>query len=529
MLGVPGLAQAARSGNVAIANALGSGLAESPAYAAFLPGLCRLLLGEELKIPTVATWWCGQREPLAYVTDHLNELVVKPTFPGRRGEPIFGANLSQQERQALLDRMRKSPSHYVAQEHVALSTVPVWTDGKLHPRHMVLRVYAVPSGNGYAVLPGGLTRVSASLENMVVSIQSGGGSKDTWVLGDGPEPAFTLLRPAAHPLDVSRATFDLPSRLADNLFWLGRYTERLEAAVRIARSVLARSFQEGDSARFAGLNAGVDILLALGYLGTERPPALEQEVLSMIYDPGAANGLVWSIHQVRRVAWLLRDRISVDAWLILNQLDQQFSNPPASDAFRISSAQDRLDQAVITLSAFGGLVMESMTRGDGWRFLDIGRRLERAIQMAELLRNSLVPESLGNAGVLEAILEMADSSITYRSRYLTSLQSELVLDLLLVDEFNPRSIAFQLARLAEHMRELPGAKTAVRRTPEERLTLSMQMTVQLADVRELARAEGAGSTEALDDLLGRLATDLSSLSDTLTRTYFSHAMPARRL
>ena len=529
MLGVPGLVEAVRSGNVAIANALGSGLAESPAYAAFLPGLCRLLLGEELKIPTVATWWCGQTEPFAYVADHLHDLVVKPTFPGTRGDPIFGAALTGEERQALLDRMRAAPNRFVAQEHVALSTVPVWNEGKLDPRHMVVRVYAVPGANGYAVMPGGLTRVSASLETMVVSIQRGGGSKDTWVLGDGPEPPFSLLRPAAHPLDVSRATFDLSSRVADNLFWLGRYTERLEAAVRIARAVLARSLQEGDSARFAGLNAGVDILLALGYLGAQRPLVLEQEVLSMIYDPDAPNGLVWSIHQVRRVAWLLRDRISVDAWLIVNQLDQQFSTQPAAEAFQISAAQDRLNHAVITLSAFGGLVMESMTRGDGWRFLDIGRRLERAIQMVELLRNSLVPESLSDVGVLEAILEMADSSITYRSRYLTSLQPELVLDLLLVDEANPRSIAFQLARLLEHMTSLPGSKTSIRRTPEERLALSMQIAVQLADVRELVRTDGPKLQDALEALLSRLIADLGSLSDTLTQTYFSHATESRRL
>jgi uncharacterized circularly permuted ATP-grasp superfamily protein len=195
MLGVPALVQAVRSGHVAIANSLGSGLAESPAYAAFLPGLSRLLLKEELKIPTVATWWCGQEEPLDYVLDHLGELVLKPTFPGTRGDPIFGAALSGKEREALLDRVRAEPGRYVAQERVALSTVPVWEDGPLHPRHMVVRVYAVSSGGGYAVMPGGLTRVSTSLDSMVVSIQRGGGSKDTWVLGDGPAPPFTLLRP----------------------------------------------------------------------------------------------------------------------------------------------------------------------------------------------------------------------------------------------------------------------------------------------------------------------------------------------
>ena len=249
----------------------------------------------------------------------------------------------------------------------------------------------------------------------------------------------------------------------------------------------------------------------------------------MVYDPAASNGLVWNIHQVRRLAWLLRDRISVDAWLILNQLDQQFSTPRPSEEFRVSAAQDRLNNAVITLSAFGGLVMESMTRGDGWRFLDIGRRLERAIQMVELLRNGLTPESSGGVGALEAILEMADSSITYRSRYLTSVQVDLVVDLLLVDEANPRSIAFQLARLHEHIADLPGSKTSIRRPREERLALSLLNTVQLIDVRELARSDGHAPAEAREALLGKLSKDLSVLSDAVTRAYFSHAALSRRM
>jgi uncharacterized circularly permuted ATP-grasp superfamily protein/uncharacterized alpha-E superfamily protein len=529
MLGVPGLVQAVRSGHVAIANALGSGLAESPAYAAFLPRLSRLLLNEELKIPTVATWWCGQEEPLKYVLDHLGRLVLKPTFPGTRGDPIFGAALSGKEREALLDKVRADPGRYVAQERVALSTVPVWEDGPLHQRHMVVRVYAVPSGGSYAVMPGGLTRVSTSLDSMVVSIQRGGGSKDTWVLGDGPAPPFSLLRPATNPLDVSRATFDLSSRVADNLFWLGRYTERVEAAIRVTRAILSRFFQEEDATRAAGLNAGLEILAALGYIPGERPSAAEQEVLAMVYDPAASHSLAWSIHQVRRVAWLLRDRISVDAWLILNQLDQQFSTQPPSEEFRVSAAQDRMNHAIFTLSAFGGLVMESMTRGDGWRFLDIGRRLERAIQMVELLRNGLAADSVHGVGVLEAILEMADSSITYRSRYLTSVQVDLVLDLLLVDEANPRSIAFQLARLREHISELPASKTSTRRPPEERLALSLLNSVQLIDVRELERGGERASVQERDALLEELVTDLSLLSDTLTRAYFSHAAQSRRL
>jgi uncharacterized circularly permuted ATP-grasp superfamily protein/uncharacterized alpha-E superfamily protein len=524
ILGVPGLLQAARSGNVAIVNALGSGLAESPAYAAFLPGLCRSLLGEELKLPPVATWWCGEEGPLNYVAEHLESLVVKPAFPSARLNPIFGATLTAQERTALVERIRAEPYRYVAQEQVALSTVPVWADGELHPRHLVVRGFAVRSNGGYAVMPGGLTRISSSLNTLVVSLQSGGGSKDTWVLGDGPASQFTLLRPAAHPLDVSRATFDLSSRAADNLFWLGRYVERVEGAVRIARSMLARVLQE-DVTRAEGLTAGLAILSALGYLNGKRTATAESEVLAMIYSRDAANGLIAHIHHVRRQAWLLRDRISLDAWMILNQLDQQFSSPPPPAEVSNGPAQDLLNHAIVTLSAFGGMVMEGMTRGDGWRFLDIGRRIERALQVTEILRAGLPPEQPAASGALETILEIADSTITYRSRYLTSLHVDLMLDLLLVDEANPRSIAFQLARLREHIDELPASQAAIRRPEEARTALSLLTAVQLADVRELARHEGSLRVALFD----RLVADLAVLSEQLTRAYFSHAARSRQL
>ena len=228
------------------------------------------------------------------------------------------------------------------------------------------------------------------------------------------------------------------------------------------------------------------------------------------------------------MAWLLRDRISVDAWLILNQLDQQFSAHASAETFRMGAAQDRLNHAIITLSAFSGLVMEGMTRGDGWRFLDIGRRLERAAQMAELLRNSLHAESPG-VGVLEAMLEIADSSITYRSRYLTSLQTDLVLDLLLVDEANPRSIAFQLARLKEDVDQLPASHISIRRPLEARQALALLTSVQLADVRELGRTDDAGAAAAREALFEKLAQDLGAISETISRAYFSHAMQSRQL
>ena len=227
-------------------------------------------------------------------------------------QPVFGAKLSSAEREDLVKQIRATPSRYVAQEQVSLSTVPVWDEGRLQPRHMVLRVYAVASGGGYSVMPGGLTRVTSSLDSLVVSMQHGGGSKDTWVLGEGPTPQFSLLRPSSVALNVSRATFDLPSRVADNLFWLGRYVERTDPPVRIARALVPRLSQESDSTSTAALTAGAEILSALGYVrsemtrGENRIAFLERELLAMIYDsededepgveysPGAPRGLAAS-------------------------------------------------------------------------------------------------------------------------------------------------------------------------------------------------------------------------------------------
>jgi uncharacterized circularly permuted ATP-grasp superfamily protein/uncharacterized alpha-E superfamily protein len=535
MLGVPGLMQAVRSGTVTVANALGSGLVESAAPASFLPGLCRHILGEEIKMPAVATWWCGEEAALSFVVENLSKLVIKPAFPSPGVHPIFGVRLSEPERAALIERIRKSPGSYVAQEQVALSTVPAWEDGPVRPRHLVLRVYAVASGDSYSVMPGGLTRITGSLDDLVVSMQSGGGSKDTWVVAEEPTPQLSLLPSASSQLDISRATFDLPSRVADNLFWLGRYVERIEPAVRVARAVLPRLFQESDLSAAAGVAAGMRVLAGLGSIRPEVQTSnghfgvLEHQVLALIYDSRSRNNLPAHIRQVRRVAWLLRDRISADAWRVLNQLDQQLSSPPPPEPLRISGAQAVLDQAITTLSAFSGLVMESMTRGDGWRFLDIGRRLERAAQMVDLIRHGLGYECTADSGQLEVLLEIADSSITYRSRYLTSMQPDLVLDLLLLDEANPRSVAYQLARLREHVDQLPGSRSQIRRPAEARIAISMLTALQLAEVREFMCTNGEGRRDQLESLLNRITGELRLLSETLTREYFSQAVPSRQL
>ncbi len=535
LLGIPGLVQAVRTGNVGVANALGSGLTESASLMAFLPGLSRRLLGEELRMPSVATWWCGDEQPRKFVLEHLDELVIKPAFP-RYGQRVeFPASMSTAEREELAARIKARPEQFVAQEEVALSTAPVRTDHGLAARFVVLRVFAAWDGAGYAVMPGGLTRVSTGDRSLIVSMQLGGGSKDTWVLGGGYEPPLTP-RPAPEAGATPRGMGELPSRVADNLFWLGRYTERVEAGVRLVRALLPALSGEEDFGRTASLDTVIHLLSGLGYLPVEFPGSslgqqrwqIQRLLANMVYDPTRSSGIGWNLKQIRRVTWPLKERLSQDTWRVLQQLETEFSAaPPAHAEQRLLAAMNLLDRAIFTMSAFAGLLMESTTRGYGWRFLDIGRRLERALQMSELLRAGIVHAPFEIEPYLELLLQIADSSITYRTRYLTAMRTEFVLELLLADEANPRSIGFQVATMLDHFDHLPRGNQDLGEPLESQLAARAIAAIRESDMEDLATRDAEGETEALDQLLTRVKNDLFESSDALTARYLSHLLPSR--
>lgn len=531
LLGVPGLMQAVRAGTVAVDNAIGSGVLETPGFMAFLPGLCRELLGEDLLLPSVATWWCGQPEPRRYVIEHLDDLVIKPAFRKYGLHPEFPAGMSAAEKRDLVRRLEAQPELYVAQELVALSTTPVRTEKGLAPRHSGLRVFAARDGDAYTVMPGGLTRVAGET-SPVVSMQLGAGSKDTWVLEAGEEPPVAV--PGTVLLRPGRVS--LPSRVADNLFWLGRYAERVESAVRLIRALLPALSGEEDFGRAASLETVVGLLVGLRYLpetalsmpiGQQRWH-LQKLLSDLVYDGSRITGLGWNLKQMRRAAWNLRERLSSDTWRVLQELESDLSRtPPGNPDQRLAAEIALLDGVVVTLAAFSGLVMENMTRGHGFRFLDIGRRLERALQITDLLRAGIVAPSAGNDGYLQLLLHIADSSITYRTRNLTMLRTDLVLDLLLCDETNPRSVGMQLAALRDHVDALPEHAETGRHSLEQRLALKTVTAARLADVAALTRRGPTGKFDSLADLLANLKTDLFDLSEALTAQYLSHLQTIR--
>ena len=533
--GVPGLVEAVRRGNVAVINPLGAGVAQSPALMAFLPALCRRLLDTELLLPSVATWWCGDEAAREHVLDHLDELVIKPAYPSVRRERTFGRRLPEGQRARLADRIARQPHRYVAQEQVALSTTPVRVAGGFSPRFLVIRVFALSLGDDYDVLPGGLGRVSSSTGSLDVTLLGGGSSKDVWVVGETAEPHRSLIPASVSPIDVSRATFDLPSRVADNLYWLGRYSERVGAAVRLLRAAMPLLSEESSRRSTAALTGALSFLADLDYVPQgagigNRPPAraLQAAVASMLSESDRRGSLRWQVHHLRNAAWLLRDRLSADSWRIISRLESDLLRSGQSGRRERGGMRRILDQMVMMLASLNGAVSEGMTRGHGWRLLDFGRRIERALQVIQLLRHGLTTVTEDERARIELLLDATDSAITYRSRYLTSLRVNLVVDLLLLDNANPRGVAFQLNLLKQHVAELPEPPTPGRTSPESKLITTAVAAIQLVELDELCEVRD-GRRHELAALLHRVQADLGGLSDALTRDYLTHAAPVRHL
>ncbi len=527
-LGVAGLISAARAGNVVIANALGCGVLESPALAGFLPAVCETLLGEPLALPTVATWWCGEAPALEYVIKHLSELVIKPAFPSMKIEPTFGHTLDGAARDAMIDRLRATPHAFVAQEWVRLSQAPTWSTEKqqFEPRVVGLRLYATTNGDGYDVMPGGLARVAPESAAEVITMQRGGSSKDVWVLGDGATPWNSLLLRRLGSRDIVRGGFYSPSRAVENLFWMGRYSERVENVGRLLRSI-AQRLRESDPVH----HAAVKVLSALSeraglqtMIGetpttpkTKKPTASSLRsnwVLSAIGDSRIINGVPANTGRLLYCAGQLRERMSIDHWRTVQRLAR--AHEPAPQSF--DGALTILDTVLPTCTALAGFAVDDMTRDDAWQFLVIGREVERLVFLCSTVVQILALPADDCEAVLDALLEIGNVSITYRARYQRQAELLPALDLILLDESNPHSICFQLLalgarllRLQEHLEFKP--------YNHPHSMLQALRGLDLAYLEEILLSNG----EPLTPLLTACERLAQGLSDELTQRFFVHA------
>lgn len=527
LLGVPGLVDAIVAGNVKVANALGSGLIETAAVMPFLPGLSKHLLDEKLKLPSVATWWCGQADALDWVLSHLDSVVVKPAFPSRGMEPVFGAELKPAEKGRLADQLRARPHEYVAQEQIALSTAPVWDNGSLNSRSVVLRAYVLNTGSGWLAIPGGLVRV-ADAEGSVVSMQRGGHSKDAWVLWDGPVDTFSMLRPRHEPVELHRASRAVPSSVADNAFWLGRYAERAENIARILRSVTprVRRAEEAELGCLLRLHSCLESRHSKLSKAKHRRPTsleLELELISLMTDKKRPDSLTSTLSEVSRIGGSVRERLSADMMFLIGQLRDSM---PTERITQFLESPAMLTGCLELLSAFSGMEHENINRGLGWLFLSLGRRFERAIYLTRQLREVTRPLAEQDWPLLECLLEVADSSMIYRTRYFTTLQPLAVLDVIMADESNPRSLVFHLSQIVDLYQKLP------RHLREDAQAMrNALVSLRNFDLRELkfplpgaaTVANGSDGLSRLERFLRELESLLPSWSNSISSRYFSHA------
>jgi uncharacterized circularly permuted ATP-grasp superfamily protein/uncharacterized alpha-E superfamily protein len=453
LLGVPGFVEATRAGRVSVANALGSGLVESPAFLPFLPGLATHLLGEELKLPSLATWWCGQPRELKYVEEHLDGLFLRPAFstPGPQAEP---GSLTSDSHAEWLARLSRCPHEFIAQEPVRLSLAPV---GNHRSRPVILRLFVVSNERGYFAVPGGLARIMEPAALGTSTLPFSGSSKDVWVLPDDSErtvPSSFVGTPAPA---LERLASDLPSHTVENLFWLRRYTERPEQLLRLCRSAIGQLADDSANGR---PEAFAELLARLGLAappGADRvaPGGLQRDLLAVLYEEAQSPGVRELLKRIHAASFSVRDRLSADTWRILNRL--RFDAEPRPGHLPLVVAGSVLNTLVHDLAAFSGMEMENMTRGHGWVFLDLGRRIERGIAVARLVEAAF--RGLGRRELLlEPLLEITDSVMTYRRRYFAEPRITGVLDLLLLDPSNPRAVAFQLAVLERHAAGLPAGR-----------------------------------------------------------------------
>jgi uncharacterized circularly permuted ATP-grasp superfamily protein/uncharacterized alpha-E superfamily protein len=525
-LGVPGLLQAVRAGNVVMANALGSGFLESPAINGFLPAIARYLLGSELVLPSQDSWWCGEAAARDAAVENLEHMVVKPTYGsggGRGFESRIAANQSEAERKQMLERIEHDPDAVTLQSYVPLSQTPTWTGGSLVPRAAMVRTYAiVDASGGWHALPGGLTRIAARYRQGV-SMQRGGSSADTWVQAAGLVDTFSMLPEPLRPEDLVHKRRSVSSRAAENLFWMGRYSERSELSVRLARSVLMLLADDADmTPSLLGVLHGLCVRHGLVPDGVPTPaqslPVFERTLIDGLVGGDETFGLAFNLDALVRAGAQIRDRLAAEHWRLLVGAAETLKNGGrrnAAGAWSSDQVMRVLTDLALRLAAITGAQTDRMTRDDGWRLLTVGRQVERLADLSHAMHMLFDSAAILDDDGFDLLLGVFDSRITYRALYQRRQEMPPVLDLLVQDGANPRSFACIVGVLRAELARLPAsdADALVRLLPGAEQWPLLATLCELDDDGRYAR---------LLEFTTQLQDGAAELSNAVEKLFFSH-------
>lgn len=529
-LGVAGMLDVVRSGNLVVANPLGSGVLENPVLMKYLPAISKALLGRELRLPSVDTWWCGDRKDRDYVLSHMQELVIKPTFrlPGQFA--VSGAHASKDELAQLKARIEADPSQYVAQPLLPSSYLPTLQQQSLQPRPAILRSYSIAGTGSYSIMPGGLTRVGLEDDQFIISSQTGASSKDTWVVASEPEREATNLPSQDEQTARDTDLINLPSRVLENLFWLGRYAERAESSLRALRTTY--SFLNGEEPLTPELRA---YLLQVLAEATSTPvmnvPPSDNDMTRQLLEGPIHNAIAGMLNSMLFCADEAKELLTSDTYRVINDIRDAIPALSTRQPQGMMSAEDVLNPLVTALMALSGLSHESMVRGYGWRFLEIGRRLERAMQSSSLISGLLGPvlPEPDQSRITEALLLIVEGLISYRRRHGARMALQTGLDLVLLDPSNPRSLMYQLEKMQNQLREMPNKKTYLHELPVvERVLVDALSRIRLLSLAETCADDG-GARKKLKVTMQEQKAAMIQISNLISDHYFDHREQSQQL
>lgn len=531
LLGVPGLIEVVRNGNVAVVNPLGAAVLENRSLTAYFPQLCKFYFGESQILPDTETYYLGDEAHRSVVLADLNRFVIKPAARNIGQSHNYPAGMSSGERSAFLARLNAAPQHFIAQEIVPGSSIPVLTnENQMVAGKCVIRTFQVASDSGYHVMPGGLARVSTRTEELIVTNQSGAGSKDIWILASEPQKDVSLLRETQPESRISRkAAGSVPSRIADNIFWMARYAERAENLSRLLKHVIAKVTQIEDFSSPADLAKLLKMVTHVtgeypGFIGDDAAELLqrpENELKRLIYDASVSGSVRYNVLSLIRASQNLRDNLSDDMRRVISQLEVE---PYASSVYSVQHAH--LFDVVIYLSSISGLSQENMSREVGWHFLELGRRIERAAFSLRVLKSFVSLGSIYDKFVVENLLSINDIRITYMRRYGHRIETDSVLDILLFDETNPRSLGYQIAKIQKYVPLLP-AKAEGARPLTEKIALKLFTAYRTVDIREFFAHENPAGE--LTPWLNGLGEQLGELGRSIADSYFTYVEEQYRI
>jgi uncharacterized circularly permuted ATP-grasp superfamily protein/uncharacterized alpha-E superfamily protein len=539
-LGIPGLLQCVRSGNVSLANPLGCSILENPGLMPFLKQISQYFLNADLILPTIATWWCGQPRELQYVLDNLKSLVIKRIHRNPTGSSsIDGSSLSANELQICKNQIKSNPTLYVGQEKVEISLNPSLIDGKIVPQKVLFRSFLVSNQDEYVAMAGGLVRSSADAGNFLISSQSGGFSKDAWIISPEPGRVVTVLQETLESLAESYHDM-LPSHAAENLFWVGRYTERILGNARFMRTVMQFLAEGNKLITENNRQTERSLLEAFTRYSYTLPGFTEdaeelfadpwKELKDVLFNERRPGSIKFNFLQFHKAIHEVRDHWSTDTWRVIRGMEEGLQNDIPLTHHGHLQMIHALDDLITSVVAFIGLNRESISREQGWIMLDVGRKIEQSLLVISMLRTTLIKRYNEQVeyNLQQSVLMSNEGLVNYRYKYRRPLQNLLVIDLLIFDPNNPRSLIYQVVRLKSYLQNL-SKNCGEQALPEyERLILEANTLLNVADKTQLS-VSGGEEYDNLATFLSGLYNLLAGIPGALSKAFFKHELTPKSM